>query len=102
MVGISGRLLDPLGAGDAERAQLPAADQRQPGRHDREAAIDAPGDQVGIDRRGAAIGHVREVDLGQVLEQLAAHVRRTAVAGRRERHLAGVLSWPRRSGRQPS
>ena len=56
--------------------------------------VDAPGDQVGVAWRRAAIGHVGDVDLGHVLEQLGAHVRPGAVAGRRVGQLARARLGP--------
>ena len=92
MVGDLRHRRHPRGGGDAQRAQLPGFDERQRRGHDRERAVDAAGDDVGVGRRGAAIGHVGEIDLGHVFEQLAAHVRRAAVSGRGERDLARALS----------
>ena len=50
-----------------------------------------PAKNVGERRRSPAIGHVSEIDLGQILEQLSAHVRRAAMSRRREGELAWVL-----------
>ena len=44
-----GGLSDALGAGDSQRAQLPAPYQRKPGGHDGEVTVHAAGDQVGVD-----------------------------------------------------
>ena len=55
-----------------------------------EQHIDLAGQQIGIDAGRAAIGHMHDVELGHELEQLARHVHRGAVAGRREGELAGI------------
>src|SRR5262247_1055211 len=66
-----------LGAGDCEPAQLTRLDQLE-----RDAAgelqVDAPGDEIAIGGAGAAIGHMRHLDAGHPLEQLAGHVWRRA------------------------
>ena len=91
MAGTSGAAPTRFGGGHGERAQLAGLDERQARSHDREGAIDAPGDHVGEGRRSAAIGHMGQIDLGQVLEQLPAHMRRAAMARRRKGDLAWVL-----------
>jgi hypothetical protein len=51
-----------------------------------------PGQQILDRRRAAAIGHVQQVDLGHVLEELAAQMNRRARARRGERILAGIVA----------
>ena len=90
---VGGRRLAARGA-DAECAQLAVLDERKARRHDREGAVDATRDQVGRGRGRAAIGHMHHLDLGHVLEQLRAHMRRAAVARRREGDLACASRSP--------
>ena len=55
-----------------------------------EQRVHLAGHQVRIDAGRALVGHVQDVEPRHHLEQLARHVHRRAVAGRRERHLARI------------
>ena len=56
----------------------------------REHDLHLSAEQVGQRGRRAAIGHMHHVDAGHHLEQLAGHMRRAPVAGRRHVDLARV------------
>jgi len=71
----------PRGSGHAERAQLSGSHQRKTRGHDRERAVDAARDHVGEGRRCPTVGHMGQIDFGEIFEQLAAHMRGAAVSG---------------------
>ena len=89
-MGRSGSTCERVGAGHGESAQPAAPDVVGGGRDVVEHHLHLTGDQVGQRRRAAAVGHVHHVDAGHHLEQLARHVDRGAVAGRRHVELAGI------------
>ncbi len=65
---------DPRLAGDHERAQLTRLDERGDRRCRRHQHLDIAAHEILQDCSRAAIRHVDEVDVGEALEQLAAHM----------------------------
>ena len=87
----------PFSAGDALRRghrrcarSLPLSTNGDDGGRGGEHHVDLAAEQVGDGRAGAAVRHVRHLDLGQVGEHLAGQVRRGAVALRGIGELAGL------------
>ena len=73
-----------------ERAQLALADVLQRRRDGADRELDAALHQVDHRLRGAAIGHVGDLDAGLALEQLAGEMRERAGAGRGVAERAGL------------
>ena len=76
--------------GHRQRAQLAGPDVLDRRRHGGEHDLHLPAEQIGERGRRAAIGHVDHVDAGHHLEQLAGHMGRGPVAGRRHVDLARI------------
>ena len=90
MVGTSGSTDDALLGRDAERAHAAGLDRPERERHHVEHHVDVAGGEVLRRRRRALVGHVRDVDAGLQLEQLARDVAGGADALRRIGQLAGI------------
>ena len=92
MVGTSGSADTRCGAATASARTLPRRHLRDREREDVEHHGDVAGHQVLHRRRGAAIGHMRDVGAGDLLELLADDVARAAVA--LARHRSACRDWP--------
>ena len=76
--------------GHRQRAQLAGPDIIGGAGRGGEQDLHLAAEQIGEGGTLAPIGHVHQVDAGHHVEQLARHVRRAAVAGRRHVDLAGI------------
>ena len=82
MVGVSGRIIEPVGAGDGKRLGAIGIQRRGDVRVPLKAERHIAGDHVGNELADILVGHMRHLHAGELAEELAGKMLRAADADR--------------------